>query len=232
MKNLGISFNAGKPFYCRLKLLQIARLTLLVFLIGTMQAFTLTAQQITVSGTVTDEAGTVLPGVNVVVLGTTGGTITDGNGFYSLDVPSSDVTLEFSYIGYITQDIAVGGNTSINVVMVEGTQELDEVVVTGYGVQKKSNITGAIASVDTDELQNRSTNNVGRALQGKVSGVQILNMSGAPGANPTFRVRGYSSNSSNSDPLYVVDGLKVSDIGYLDPSSIESINNKENHNGC
>jgi len=223
MKNRGICFNAGKPFHCRLKLLQFARLALLVFLIGTLQAFTLYAQQITVSGTVSDASGNALPGVNVVVLGTTGGTITNGDGYYSLDVPSSNVTLEFSYIGYVTQDIPVGGNTRIDVVMVEGTQELDEVVVTGYGVQKKSNVTGAIASVDADELQNRSTNSVGRALQGKVSGVQILNMSGAPGANPVFRVRGYSSNSANSDPLYVVDGLKVHDIGYLDPSSIESI---------
>ncbi|MGW8317254.1 MAG: SusC/RagA family TonB-linked outer membrane protein, partial [Bacteroidales bacterium] len=181
------------------------------------------AQQITVSGTVTDGAGMILPGVNVIVEGTTTGVITDVNGHYEITVPSADAHLRYSYVGHVTQDIPIAGQTTIDVILLEATEELDEVVVTGYGVQKKSNVTGAIASVDRDELQNRSTINVGRALQGKVSGVQILNMSGAPGANPTFRVRGYSSNSANSDPLYIVDGLKVENIGYLDPSSIESI---------
>lgn len=179
-------------------------------------------QQTTVSGKVTDTSGGGLPGVSVVVKGTTTGTITDADGVYKLSNVPSNATLLFSFVGMKSQEIAVGGKTSINITLVDETIGLEEVVAVGYGVQKKSNVTGAIASVNTDGLSNRSTPNVGQAMQGKVSGVQVLNMSGAPGSSPTFRVRGYSSNGQ-SNPLYIVDGLKVADIGYLDPTSIGSI---------
>ena len=102
------------------------------------------------------------------------------------------------------------------------TEILEETVVIGYGVQKKSNVTGAISSVKAEDLKNNVNTNAAQSLQGKVSGVQVVNASGAPGAAPQIRVRGYSSNGS-SDPLYIVDGLKVSDIAYLDPSTIESM---------
>jgi len=181
-----------------------------------------TQQQKTVSGKVIDTSGIGLPGVSVIIKGTTTGTISDGEGKYSLGNVSANATLQFSFVGMKTQEVAVGGKTSINVTMEDETIGLEEVVAVGYGVQKKSNVTGAIASVNTDGMANRSTPNVGQAMQGKVSGVQVLSMSGAPGSSPTFRVRGYSSNGQ-SNPLYIVDGLKVADIGYLDPTSIGSI---------
>lgn len=179
-------------------------------------------QQKSVSGKVTDSAGGILPGVSVVVKGTTTGTITDFDGKYSLANVPANATLVFSFVGMKSQEIAVGGKTSINVTLVDETIGIEEVVAIGYGVQKKSSVTGAIASVNVDEMQNRSTNNVGQSMQGKVAGVQVLNMSGAPGSSPTFRVRGYSNNGS-SNPLYIVDGLKVTDIGYLDPNNIGSV---------
>ncbi|WP_321373089.1 TonB-dependent receptor [uncultured Draconibacterium sp.] len=180
-------------------------------------------QEKSVSGKISDKSGEPLPGVTVVVKGTTNGTITDFDGNYTITNVPDGATLQFSFVGMRLQEVAVGSQSVINITMEEETIGLEEVVAVGYGVQKKSSITGAIASVDAEEMQNRSTNNAGQAMQGKVSGVQIMNMSSAPGADPTFRVRGYSSNGANSDPLYIVDGLKVTSISYLDPSSIESI---------
>nr|WP_321450824.1 SusC/RagA family TonB-linked outer membrane protein [uncultured Carboxylicivirga sp.] len=175
-----------------------------------------------VSGIIKDKSGDPLPGVTVIVKGTTNGIITDLDGNYNLDNLSPTDVLVYSFVGMVSQEITVGDQTVINVVLEDSTIGLDEVVAVGYGVQKKSNVTGSIASVAVDELQNRSTNSVGKSLQGKVAGVQILSLSGAPGTSPAFRVRGYSSNGS-SDPLYIVDGLTVDDIGYLDPNNIESI---------
>ena len=175
-----------------------------------------------VSGVVKDAAGNALPGVTVVVKNQNKGIITNMDGEYTLEDVSPDAILIFSFVGMAPQEIAINGKTEINVVLEESTIGLEEVVAIGYGVQKKSNVTGSIASVKTDELQNRSTSNVGKSLQGKVAGVQILSLSGAPGSSPSFRVRGYSNNGV-SEPLYIVDGLKVDDIGYLDPSSIGSV---------
>ncbi len=179
-------------------------------------------QQLTISGIVTDENNLPLIGVNIVIKGTTTGTVTNPDGRYSLEIPSEDVTIVYSSIGYLSEEIIPGSRTEINVSLIPDIKELDEVVVIGYGVQKKSNVTGAISSVKSEELSNRSTSNVASALQGKVSGVQIMNTSGAPGSGSTIRIRGFSSNGV-SDPLYIVDGLKVPDIDYLDPDNIESI---------
>lgn len=180
-------------------------------------------QQQVVTGKVTDsETGEPLPGVNVVVKGTTIGTTTDIDGSFSLNVPDFNVTLIFSFVGYAMQEIPLAGRTNINVNMASEKIGLEEVVVIGYGIQNKSDVTGAITSVKSDQIVNRSVENIGQAIQGKVSGVQVLTLSAAPGASPVFRVRGYSSNGS-SDPLYIVDGLKVSDIGYLDPQNIKSV---------
>ncbi|MCW3787323.1 TonB-dependent receptor [Plebeiibacterium sediminum] len=175
-----------------------------------------------IEGTVKDVSGAPLPGVTIVVLGTTNGIITDLDGKYKLDNVKPTDVLEFSFIGMDKQDIPVENRTRIDVVMKESTIGLEEVVAVGYGVQKKSDLTGSIASVNVDELKNRSTSDVGKTMQGKVAGVQILSLSGAPGTSPTFRVRGYSNNGT-SDPLYIVDGLKVDDIGYLDPNNVESV---------
>ena len=179
-------------------------------------------QKKTVSGKVTDTDNEPLPGVSVIVQGTTVGIITDFEGVYSLEIPNDAAILTFSFVGMKTQDIVIGEQSVINVVLEETTIGLEEVVAIGYGVQKKSNVTGAISSVKSEDLSNRSTANAATALQGKVSGVQVMNNTGAPGAGSSIRIRGFSSNGI-SDPLYIVDGLKVPDIDYLDADNIESI---------
>jgi TonB-dependent starch-binding outer membrane protein SusC len=177
-----------------------------------------------ISGKVTDATtGEAIIGANIVIQGTTTGTITDVEGNFSLEIPIENATIVISSVGYLNETIPITSQTILEIKLIPDVKNLEDVIVVGYGVQKKSNVTGAIASVKVDDLQNRGADNVGKALQGKVSGVQILNMSSAPGAGPTFRVRGYSSNSSNIDPLYIVDGLKVANIDYLDPNNIGSI---------
>ncbi len=179
-------------------------------------------QQLTVTGTVTDEEGEPMVGVNVVIVGTLTGVITDINGNYEIVVPSTDAELQFSFVGYVTETAPVEGNTTINMVLRLDVEQLEDIVVIGYGVQRKSNVTGSIVSVASDDLENRTTEDVGHSIQGKVAGVQVLATSGAPNAQTSFRIRGYSSTGS-SNPLYIVDGLKVNDIGYLDQEVVESI---------
>ena len=180
------------------------------------------AQNVTVKGQVKDDAGEPVILVNVLQLGTSNGTVTDMDGNYTISVPSNS-SLQFSFMGYVTQTIPVNGRSVINVTLSEDEELLDEVVVIGYGVQKKSDLTGAVTSVRTDDLKNRSTSDAAAALQGKASGIQVITSSGAPGKAADIRVRGYSSNSGNIGPLYIVDGLQVSSIQYLDPEMIESI---------
>ena len=179
------------------------------------------AQNVTVKGQVKDDAGEPIILANVLQLGTSNGTVTDMDGNYSISVPSN-ATLQFSFMGYQTQDVAVNGRTTINVTLSEDAELLDEVVVIGYGVQKKSDLSGAVASVRSDALKNLGTTDAAAALQGKVSGINVIT-NGAPGSGAVIRVRGYSSNSNNISPLYIVDGLQVSSIQYLDPSMIESM---------
>ncbi len=179
-------------------------------------------QKKTITGKVSDKNGEPLPGVTVIVKGTTIGITTDFDGNYTLEVPADAQVLSFSFVGMTTQEIEIGGQTQISIVLEEENVGLDEVVVVGYGTQKKSNITGAIASVKSEDFANRSTTNAASAIQGKVAGVQIVNNSGSPGASSTVRIRGYSSNGT-SDPLYIVDGLKVPNIDYLDSDNIESM---------
>lgn len=176
----------------------------------------------TVSGTVTDQNNEPLIGVSI----TSGkdaariGATTDIDGKYTIVVPAG-ATINFAYVGYVPQDLkAVNG--TLDVVLQEDNKTLDEVVVVGYGVQKKSSVTGAISQVKAEDIQNRTVVNPQSALQGKTAGVQIVSASNAPGSSPTVRVRGYSSNVS-SDPLYVVDGVRLSDISGLDPNDIASI---------
>ena len=180
------------------------------------------AQNVTVKGQVKDDAGEPLISAAVAELGTSNGAVTDLDGNYTITV-ASNATLQFSFIGYQTQTIPVSGRTTINVTLSEDTELLDEVVVIGYGTQKKSDLTGAVASVRVDDLKNRSITDAASAIQGKVSGIQVLNYSGAPGQGAQIRVRGYSSNSGEIGPLLIVDGLQVDNIQYLDPSMIESM---------
>ena len=180
-----------------------------------------TLAQSIIKGTVNDETGEPVIGATVKVQGTQKGAITDFNGNFSIEA-ASNATLTISYVGYITQKVPVAGKNNLVITLQEDNTTLSDVVVIGYGVQRKSDLTGAVASVKGDDIKNLSTSDAGAALQGKVTGVQIIN-SGSPGAGAEIRVRGYSSNSGNTGPLLIVDGLKVDNIQYLDPSLIESI---------
>lgn len=180
------------------------------------------AQNVTVKGLVKDDAGEPLALVSIAEQGTSNGTVTDLDGNYSISVPSN-ATLQFSFMGYTTVTEQVNGRTTINVTLSEDAELLEEVVVIGYGVQKKSDLTGAVASVRAADLKNRPMADAAAALQGKVSGVQVLTTSGAPGSGSEIRVRGYSSNSDKIGPLLIVDGLQVDNIQYLDPEMIANV---------
>ncbi|MGQ8334997.1 TonB-dependent receptor [Sunxiuqinia sp. A32] len=187
-------------------------------------SFDKTQQQKSLSGIVTDTSGAPLPGVTVVIKGTTNGAITDMDGNYNLGQVPVDATVIFSFIGMRTQEIPVNGQSKISVTMEEETVGIEEVVAIGYGTMKKSDLTGSVAQVKGDQLQSRTAETVAQALQGKAAGVVVMNSSGAPGAGSSIRVRGFSSNSTSaSEPLYIVDGLKVSNIDYLDPNLISSL---------
>lgn len=180
-------------------------------------------QEISVSGKVTDTSGAPLPGVTVVVKGTTQGTVTDAEGDYSLPRVPGDATLVFSFVGMKTQEIAVAGKTKIEVIMTEDAIGIDEVVAIGYGVQKKVNLTGAISTVTFDEeLENRPITNASQALGGKVSGVWVSQNSGQPGNDEAqLRVRGWGT-LNNSNPLVIIDGIE-GDFDQLNPNDIESV---------
>ena len=196
-------------------------LTILLTIWGGLSA---SAQNRTISGTVVDTGGEPVIGAAVTVVGNSRiGAATDLNGAFSLSVPAG-ASISVESIGYKGQTIAVGNQSVFNIVLEEDNEMLEETVVIGYGVQRKSDLTGSVASVRETELQNRSTSDAAAALQGKAAGVQIFNDSGAPGEGASIRVRGISSNSgSGLGPLLIVDGLKVDKIDYLDPSMIESM---------
>ena len=178
--------------------------------------------QVGISGTVSDDAGPMI-GTSIVEKGTSNGTVTGPDGSFQLTVKPGAV-LVISSIGYKEQEITVGNQTRFSVFMEEDNQMLEETVVIGYGVQKKSDVTGAIASVGSEVLKNRSVDNVAAAFAGKTSGVQVISSSGDPSAIGTIRIRGISSNSTSaSDPLYIVDGLQVSSLSSVDPQNVKSI---------
>ena len=187
-----------------------------------LPAMALQAQNLSISGVVTDETGSPVIGAGVIVKGTTVGAATDIDGKFALSDVPADGTLTVSSIGYDPLEIEVNGKTSFNITLYTDSEMLEEVIMVGYGTQKKSDVTGSISSVTAESMENRSVSDVGQALQGKVAGLQILSTSGAPGASTSFRIRGYSSNGS-SEPLYIVDGLKVTSIDYLDTESIDQI---------
>jgi TonB-linked SusC/RagA family outer membrane protein len=180
------------------------------------------AQNFTVKGKVTDATtGESLIGVSVLVKGTSTGTQTDANGAYSVKA-SAGVTLIFSYIGYVSQQIVVSGPAAINVKLQAQNNALNEVVVIGYGTQRKIDNTGAVATVKGDDLAKQPSTNPLSALQGQVAGVEIIN-SGQPGASPTINIRGVGTVSGGTNPLYVVDGVWYSDISFVNNADIESL---------
>ncbi len=181
-------------------------------------------QQLKVTGTITDATtGEALVGVNVVVDGTTIGVSTDFNGKFSLDVSNFNAILQISYIGYIAQKVPLNGKTVINVALISDIQSLSEIVVVGYGQQRKSDITGAISSVKGKELVQLPMQRVDQALQGRAAGVLVLNTAGAPGAEAIVRVRGMNSVNGGNQALIVVDGLQGASLNSLNPNDIESI---------
>ncbi|MDR0743718.1 MAG: carboxypeptidase-like regulatory domain-containing protein, partial [Tannerella sp.] len=180
-------------------------------------------QGTTVVGTVTDKNDTPLPGVNVVLEGSFTGVITDANGKYSITVPDRDAVLVFSSVGYIVQKVIVGERTVIDIHLTEDTLLLEEVVVVGYGTQKKVNLTGAITAVKFDEaINNRPITNASQALSGIVPGLWVSQNSGKPGNDEAqLRVRGWGT-LNNSDPLIIIDGVEGS-FNQINPNDIESI---------
>lgn len=178
-------------------------------------------QERSINGKVVDPSGEPIIGANVVVKGTTNGTITDIDGNFTLNVPA-ECTLQVSYIGYNTQEIKVtSSTTNINIKLVEDTETLEEVVVVGYGTQKKGSVATSITTVKSEQLQNRPVQTVGEALQGTVPGLNVTS-SAAPGSSPSLQLRGYSSLNGGGSPLVLVDGVPA-DFNFLNPEDIESV---------
>lgn len=183
-----------------------------------------TQQTIQVTGSVVDNTGLPLIGVSVSVQGTTSGTLTDIDGNYRITIPNTKATLKFSMIGFVQQTITVGSQNVINITMIEDLQMLDEIVVVGYGVQKKSHLTGSITKVKTDGLEDLPVSRLDQALQGRVAGVQIQNTTSEVGQAPQIRVRGMGSISADSGPLVIIDGFPVDEgLGVVNTNDVESI---------
>ena len=199
------------------------RLTVSAFLLLAAISMAFAQGKVTISGRVVDETGFPMIGAGVVQLGTNDqvGTITDLDGNYSLSVPRGS-QIEIRAIGYKFVSKTVNGDETFDAQLVPDSEQIEETVVVGYGVRKKSVVTGSISSVDGESMKSSSVTRPEQALQGKTSGVQVLASSGAPGSSIKIRVRGYSSNG-NADPLYIVDGLRTDDISTLETSSIESM---------
>ena len=175
----------------------------------------------TVTGTVTDVNGEPIIGANIRIKETTTGTITDIDGNFSIEAEPQSV-IEVSYIGYLTQETVINNQKSIRFLLKEDTKTLDEVVVIGYGVQKKADLTGSVANINTEKLNTQSNANIGQALQGKIAGVDIVSQGGAPGSGTRIMVRGIGT-LNNASPLYIVDGMYMNSIDHINPNDIASI---------
>jgi TonB-linked SusC/RagA family outer membrane protein len=215
------------------------KIKIIVFCVSALCCLTLSqpvnAQSFTVTGTVIDNLQETMPGVNVVVKGTTTGTVTDFDGKYSISVPNQDAVLVFSFVGFTMQEIMVGSQRAINVTLGEDAQQLEEVVVVGFGTQKKVNLTGAIKAVGAETFENRPVANIGQALQGIVPNLNVSINSGSPSEVPNFNIRGgthieMDPNNSNAwtlyrrNPLILVDGVEydATMLNQMNPNDIES----------
>ena len=185
-----------------------------------------TFQQMKISGNVTDAStGEPMIGVNVTLEGTTIGIVTDSDGKYSIDVPNSSAVLIFSYLGYLTEKVSTNGQSSLDVNLLPDITKLDEVVVIGYGTQKKKDVTGSVTSLSEERLLDKPALNIAQAISGKVAGVKIIERTGAPGGNAMIRVRGTNSINSGNDPLFVVDGVVGVNnaLSILNPNEIQTM---------
>ncbi|MBC8154096.1 MAG: SusC/RagA family TonB-linked outer membrane protein, partial [Bacteroidetes bacterium] len=183
--------------------------------------------ELPVSGRVTDEKGDGMPGVTVVMKGSgptfrQRGTTTDGEGRYKLTVPDGNVTLVFSFVGYASQEVSVGTRSTIDISLATDNKSLEEVVVVGYGTQKKKDLTGAVSTIDARDVGGRQTVQISEALQGSIAGVSVTRGSGAPGASSSILIRGITTLGTNS-PLIIVDGVPVSSIDNVNPNDVETI---------
>jgi TonB-dependent starch-binding outer membrane protein SusC len=197
-------------------------LVLCLFLLANLATF---AQSVKVSGSVKDKSGEPLPGVSIVIKGTTSGTITAVNGSFELEVPSPSAVLVFSFIGFQNNEITVGTQKTINVVMQEENLGLNEVVIVGYGQMKRTDLTGSVVSVSSEAISQSVTTSVDQVLQGRAAGVQVQQNSGAPGASSSIRIRGISSLNASNEPIYVIDGVIIDgSTGSVNSNALSSIN--------
>ncbi|MFV0467715.1 MAG: SusC/RagA family TonB-linked outer membrane protein [Dysgonomonas sp.] len=189
-----------------------------------LHPFAQTQDKKTISGTVLDNKGIPLIGVTIIIPNTSQGTTSDLDGNYSLEIPSSTTSLQFSYTGFSTQTITIGKQKVINVILQEDSKLLDEVVVVGYGVQKKSHLTGSVSKLNTEGMEDLPATRLDQALQGKIAGVNIQNVTSEAGVAPQVRVRGLGSISAGNDPLVIVDGHPTSDgLGFVEMADVESV---------
>jgi TonB-linked SusC/RagA family outer membrane protein len=202
-----------------MKRFSLLSLLTMLFVVSASVAFA----QRTVAGTVTSATdNAALIGATILVKGTDSGTITDVDGSYSIRVAGNDAVLVVSYTGYETQEIAVGAQTTVNIALAESATALSEVVVTGYSAQQKKDLTGAVSTVNTEDLKQIPSSNITAQLQGRVAGVTVSG-DGRPGAGAKIRIRGFTSFTGANDPLYIVDGVPTQDISNLNPNDVENI---------
>lgn len=202
------------------KLYSKTRRLVLIFLwlAGTTTAF---AQERVVSGTVTDETGGTMPGVNILLKGTSNGTVSDGDGNFKITIPNDQAVLVVSFVGYATSEIIVGSRSVVNIQLTSDVQTLTELVVTGYSVDKRRELTGSVSTVKAKELTIAPTGNVEQMLQGRVAGVTVIT-NGQPGTTSQIRVRGFGAFGGNS-PLYIVDGVPTGNVDFINPDDIENV---------
>ncbi len=202
----------------------ILRVGVAAFLVLAIGNVTATAQNLEVSGTVTDaEDGSPLPGVNIVLKGTSTGTSTNADGFYSLRVPSPQDTLVASFVGYISQQIPINGRSTIDISLAPDVQQLEDVVVVGYGTQDEREVTSSVTSISSEEFNQGNISEPTKLLQGKVPGLSIYQKGGDPNSEPVIRLRGISTVGANTEPLVVIDGVSGASLDNVDPNDIESI---------
>jgi TonB-dependent starch-binding outer membrane protein SusC len=219
-----------KTMRLKCKMLKLKVFTL-VLLLGLGISSQISAQQRSIEGTVTDNQGSPLPGVTVVVKGTTQGGVTNADGNYSITNIPENATLVFSFVGMKTHEVVVGNQTSINVTMEQETIGLEEVVAVGYGTMKKSDLTGSVSSIGTDQLNTRTISSVEEGLQGTMAGVHVNQATGQPGGKTIIRIRGQNSILGSSDPLYVLDGVPIQSgtdgntslLANINPADIETV---------
>ena len=206
------------------------QLRLWIIVLGTVMS-SFAFGQTEVSGTVTTQQNEPLPGVNVLVKGTTQGTTTDANGQFRLNIADKNTAvLTFSFIGYANTEIAIGNRTVIDVQLQEDVRSLQEVVVVGYGTVKKSDLTGSVSSIKADAFKDMPLTSVDQALQARAPGVNVTQTSSAPGGGLSVRIRGANSLISGSEPLYVIDGLPIyPDNGSFGTSGNRQAGNAESH---